>query len=273
VIKLLCKQFNQSISHILVDNEPIVPAPCIKVTNEKFELYLDWNLIIRTTSPTTALALLLSLYNVFAIKFAKNNHTSHLLYAVFFQNGDELGKNLGIILNSWHFTFEDRIKHSQIQATNVIDSVDMASTSNLQVHPTLATTTTETIQSSIILNNEQKQSPISPQSIPLIIDDQEEHQPSDNPLMQEHEPEQMDTAIETPPTSLISSRIQGKSNTKTKSRTSSNSQNAALRDATNKEETSTALIKNKKRKLPPSPQRKQSSRLIAKRSRQNDSSF
>ncbi|CAF1158403.1 unnamed protein product [Adineta steineri] len=86
VIKLLCKQFNQSISHILVDNEPIVPAPCIKVTIEKFELYLDWKLIIRTTSPTTALALLLSLYNVFATKFAKNNHTSHLLYGVFFQN-------------------------------------------------------------------------------------------------------------------------------------------------------------------------------------------
>ncbi|CAF1453005.1 unnamed protein product [Adineta steineri] len=276
VIKLLCKQFNQSISHILVDNEPIVPAPCIKVTNEKFELYLDWNLIIRTTSPTTALALLLSLYNVFAIKFAKNNHTSHLLYAVFFQNGDELGKNLGITLNSWYFTFEDRVKHSQIQATNVIDSVNMPSTSNLQVHSTSATTT-EIIQSSIILNNKENQSPISPQSIPLIIDEQEEQQQSDNPLMQEHEPEQTDIAIETPSISSISSRIKAKSNTKTKSRTSSNSQNAALRDATNKEETSTALAKNKKRKLPPSPpqqqQRKQSSRLIAKRSRQDDSPF
>ncbi|CAF3795882.1 unnamed protein product, partial [Adineta steineri] len=168
VIKLLCKQFNQSISHILVDNEPIVPSPCIRVTNEKFELYLDWKLIIRATSPTTALALLC------------------------------------------RYIIRTR------------------------------TTTT-----------------------------------SDNPLMQEHEPEQMDIAIETPSISSISSRIKAKSNTKTKSRTSPNSQNAALRDATNKEETSTALAKNKKRKLPPSPQqqRKQSSRLIAKRSRQDDSSF
>ncbi|CAF1375532.1 unnamed protein product [Adineta steineri] len=63
--------------------------------------------VMGTTSPTTALALLLSLYNVYAIKFAKNNHTSHILYGVFFQNADELGKNLRIILNSWHFTFED----------------------------------------------------------------------------------------------------------------------------------------------------------------------
>ncbi|CAF4324303.1 unnamed protein product, partial [Adineta steineri] len=193
-----------------------------------------------------------------------------------FQNGDELGKNLRIILNSWHFTFEDRIKHSQIQATNVIDSVNMPSISNLQIHSTSATTT-EIIQSSIILNNKENQSPTSPQSIPLIIDEQKEQQPSDNPLMQEHEPEQIDIAIETPSISSMSSRIKTKYNTKTKSRISPNSQNAALRDATNKEETSTALAKNKK-KLPPSPQqqqqqRKQSSRLIAKRSRQDDSSF
>ncbi|CAF4241649.1 unnamed protein product [Adineta steineri] len=149
----------------------------------------------------------MSLYNVFTIKFAKNNHTSHLLYGVFFQNGDELGKNLRIILNSWHFIFEDRIKYSQIQATNVIDSVNMPSTSNLQVHSTSATTT-EIIQSSIILNNKENQSPTSPQSIPLTIDEQEEQQPPDDPLMQEHEPEQVNVAIERPSISSISSRIE-----------------------------------------------------------------
>ncbi|CAF1375550.1 unnamed protein product [Adineta steineri] len=150
----------------------------------------------------------------------------------------------------------------------------MPFTSNLRVHSTSATTT-EIIQSSIILNNKENQSPTSPQSIPLIIDEQEEQQPSENRLMQEHEPEQMDIAIETPSISPISSRIEAKSNTKTKSLNLLNSQNAALRNATNREETSTALVKNKKRKLPPSPQRqrKQSSRLIAKRSRQDDSSL
>ncbi|CAF1487639.1 unnamed protein product [Adineta steineri] len=83
----------------------------------------------------------------------------------------------------------------------------MPSTSNLQVRSTSATTT-EIIQSSIILNNKENQSPTSPQSIPLIIDEQEEQQPSDNPLIQVHEPEQMDIAIETPSISSISSRIE-----------------------------------------------------------------
>ncbi|CAF4557677.1 unnamed protein product [Rotaria socialis] len=135
IIKLLCKQFHQSVSHILVDNEPLVPTPCIKVSNENFELYLDWQVVAETRNPTTALSLLLSLYNVFEVKFAKNNHTSRLLNGVFFQNGEDLGKNLRILLNSWHFTFEDRIKKLQIQTTNTIAYVDKRTTSELQLHP------------------------------------------------------------------------------------------------------------------------------------------
>ncbi|CAF5187679.1 unnamed protein product [Rotaria magnacalcarata] len=71
IIKLLCKQFHQPVGHILVDSEPLVPTPCIKVSNEKFELYLDWQVVAETRNPTTALSLLLSLYNVFEVKFAK----------------------------------------------------------------------------------------------------------------------------------------------------------------------------------------------------------
>ena len=70
-------------------------------------------MIVETTSPTTALSLLLSLCNVFEVKFAKNNHTARLLYGVIFQNGDGIGKNLRILLKSWHFAFEDRRKKSQ----------------------------------------------------------------------------------------------------------------------------------------------------------------
>ncbi|CAF2080041.1 unnamed protein product [Rotaria magnacalcarata] len=71
IIKLLCKQFHQPVGHILVDSEPLVPTSCIKVSNEKFELYLDWQVVAETRNPTTALSLLLSLYNVFEVKFAK----------------------------------------------------------------------------------------------------------------------------------------------------------------------------------------------------------
>ncbi|CAF3969951.1 unnamed protein product, partial [Rotaria sordida] len=261
-IKLLCKQFKQSISHILIDNEPVVPTPCIKLSNEKFQLYLDWQVVVETTSPTTALSLLLSLYNVFEVKFAKNNHTSHLLYGVFFQNGDELGKNLRIILNSWYFTFEDRTKKSQTQTTNSIDYVYIQTAQQLQVHSTA--TTTESVYSSTTTNTGENESPQSSQSIPLKIADQEQ-QPHDNSLIQIHESEQMDVGIKTASSPAVHSGIEQIADTKRKFSNSSNIQHKVLKDAINSE-ASTATTKGEKRKLPSSPkQQKLSSRLAAKR--------
>ncbi|CAF1413510.1 unnamed protein product [Rotaria sordida] len=270
IIKLLCKQFKQSINHVLVDNEPVVPTPCIKVSNEKFQLYLDWQVVVETTSPTTPLSLLLSLYNVFEVKFAKNNHTSHLLYGVFFQNGDELGKDLRIILNSWHFTFEDRTEKSQTQTTNSIDYVYIQTAQQLQVHSTA--TTTDSVYSSTTVNTGENKSPQSSQSIPLKIADQEQ-QPHDNSLIQIHESEQMDVGIKMASSLAVHSGIEQIADIKRKFSSSSNTQHKVLKDAINSE-ASTATTKGEKRKLPSSPkQQKLSSRLAAKRSRQNVSSF
>lgn len=229
--------------------------------------------MIKTTSPVTALSLLLSFYSVFEIKFAKNNHTSRLLYGVFFQNGDDLGKNLRILLNSWHFTFEDKVKKSQIQTTNSIHNVDIQIIPELQLHSRATTMETASSFTTSNIGVGENESPKSPQSMPLIIADIEEQQPHDNSLVQIDEPEKMDVIIETASSSVVPSGIKQKSNTKKKFSNSSNVQHTVLNNATNSE-ASTAAIKNKKRKLPPSPkQRKVSSRLAAKRSRQNVSSF
>ncbi|CAF1604454.1 unnamed protein product [Adineta ricciae] len=258
VIKILCKHFNQSISHILFDNEPIVPTPCIQVSNENFELYLDWRVVIRTTNPTTALSLLLSLYNIFEVKFTKNNHTSHLLYGIFFQNGDELGKNLRILLNSWHFKLEDRTKSPQIQTIRSIEHVDMPIGSPTQLHSAMsaatmvapatqttaatpstttaatpltttvaASPTIQTVSSSSLLNIDGKESQESPQVIPLIIDEDAKQQGSNNFPTEKDESEQMGVSIKTSPT-LIYSKIQQKSTSKSKRRSSSRSQNVVL---------------------------------------------
>ncbi|CAF5229223.1 unnamed protein product, partial [Rotaria magnacalcarata] len=81
-------------------------------------------------------------------------------------------KNLRILLNSWHFTFEDRIKKLQIQTTNTIAYVDKRATSELQLHP--QTITTKTVHSPTRSNIEGEESSQSPQSMALIIDEQEE---------------------------------------------------------------------------------------------------
>ncbi|CAF1531366.1 unnamed protein product [Adineta ricciae] len=238
--------------------EPIVPTPCIQVSNENFELYLDWRVVIRTTNPTTALSLLLSLYNIFEVKFTKNNHTSHLLYGIFFQNGDELGKNLRILLNSWHFKLEDRTKSPQIQTIRSIEHVDMPIGSPTQLHSAMsaatmvapatqttaatpstttaatpltttvaASPTIQTVSSSSLLNIDGKESQESPQVIPLIIDEDAKQQGSNNFPTEKDESEQMGVSIKTSPT-LIYSKIQQKSTSKSKRRSSSRSQNVVL---------------------------------------------
>jgi len=185
----------------------------------------------------------------------------------FFQNGDALGKNLRIILNSWHFTFEDRTKKSQTQTTNSIDYVYIQTAQQLQVHSTA--TTTESVYSSTTVNTGENE---SSQSIPLKIADQEQ-QPHDNSLIQIHESEQMDVGIKTASSPAVHSGIEQIADTKRKFSNSSNIQHKVLKDAINSE-ASTAATKSEKRKLSSSPkQQKLSSRLAAKRSRQNVSSF
>ncbi|CAF3827820.1 unnamed protein product [Rotaria sp. Silwood1] len=216
--------------HILVENEPIVPTPCIKVSNEKFQLYLDWQVVAKTTSPTTALSLLLSIYNVFELEHKK----------------------------------------SQTQTTNSIDYVCTQTAQQLQVHSTA--TTTESAYSFATLNTGENESPQSPQSIPLIIPDQEQ-QPHNNSLLQIHESEQNTVGIQIASSTAVHSRIIQRADTKIKFSNSSNIQHKVLKDATNSKAL-TAATKGGKRKLLSSPkQRKLSSRLAIKRSRQNVSSF
>ncbi|CAF1250005.1 unnamed protein product [Rotaria sp. Silwood1] len=144
--------------------EPIVPTPCIKVSNEKFQLYLDWQVVAKTTSSTTALSLLLSIYNVFELEHKK----------------------------------------SQTQTTNSIDYVCTQTAQQLQVHSTA--TTTESAYSFATLNTGENESPQSPQSIPLIIPDQEQ-QPHNNSLLQIHESEQNTVGIEIASSTAVHSRI------------------------------------------------------------------
>ncbi|CAF3857025.1 unnamed protein product [Rotaria sp. Silwood1] len=161
-------------------------------------------------------------------------------------------------------------KKSQTQTTNSIDYVCTQTAQQLQVHSTA--TTTESAYSFATLNTGENESPQSPQSIPLIIPDQEQ-QPHNNSLLQIHESEQNTVGIQIASSTAVHSRIIQRADTKIKFSNSSNIQHKVLKDATNSKAL-TAATKGGKRKLLSSPkQRKLSSRLAIKRSRQNVSSF
>ncbi|CAF3502492.1 unnamed protein product [Rotaria sordida] len=95
LIKLLYKNFKDPVLHVLTEKDPTEPTPCIKMCDNKYELYLDYQLIGQTTSAQQAVSFLLCLYNIFEIKFTRHSRGIHLLYGVVFQDQNEL-KNKSI---------------------------------------------------------------------------------------------------------------------------------------------------------------------------------
>ena len=85
--------------------------------NDKYELYLDYQLIVQTTSVQEAIAILLGLYNIFEIKFTRHSRGIHLLYGIMFQDQNELTKSLRKILLSWDYIIKNRSIGYQNQST------------------------------------------------------------------------------------------------------------------------------------------------------------
>ncbi|CAF3910067.1 unnamed protein product [Adineta steineri] len=104
--------------------------------DDKYELYLDYELIVQTTSAQEAISILLSLYNIFEVKFARHSRGVHLLYAIMFQDQNELTKPLRNLLVSWEYTIKNKLvvrQHlSTITATTLNNSNITQSTISMQ---------------------------------------------------------------------------------------------------------------------------------------------
>ncbi|CAF0880050.1 unnamed protein product, partial [Didymodactylos carnosus] len=80
LVKLLSKYYKETWQHILSEKEPISPKPFIRLTEESFNLYLDWRLICTTGSHEEALALIFAIYNIFEIQITGvHNRVIHLI--------------------------------------------------------------------------------------------------------------------------------------------------------------------------------------------------
>ncbi|CAF3847856.1 unnamed protein product, partial [Rotaria sp. Silwood1] len=103
VIRILCKKFGDSVSNVFTYQEVLVPYPCIKILEHKFEIYLDFHLVTETNSCSTALALLLSFYYIFEIQFAQHSRCCRFLYSILFEDARYLNKSTKNLLNSWKY--------------------------------------------------------------------------------------------------------------------------------------------------------------------------
>ncbi|CAF4021138.1 unnamed protein product [Rotaria sp. Silwood2] len=131
VIRILCKFFGDPVGNIFTNEDVLVPYPCMKIHDDRFEIYLDFCLITETTSYSTALALLLSLYYVFEIRFGLHNRTCRLLYGILFEDSHYLNKALKNLLNSWQYEIVNRpLMKRQAMVTNLIENFTQPSIVN-----------------------------------------------------------------------------------------------------------------------------------------------
>ncbi len=93
---------------------------------DKYELYLDYQLIVQTASAEAALSILLALYNIFEIKFQRHYRGIHLLYGVIFEDNNELSKSFRKDLLSWGYTIKTKsVVHQHKRTTTTTTTTTM----------------------------------------------------------------------------------------------------------------------------------------------------
>ena len=103
----------------------------MKILDDKFEIYLDFCLITETTSCFTALALLLSIYYVFEIRFGSHSRCCRLLYGVLFEDAHYLNKALKNLLNTWKYKIVNQSSMKrQAMIQNLIENSTQSSNVN-----------------------------------------------------------------------------------------------------------------------------------------------
>jgi hypothetical protein len=103
----------------------------MKILDDKFELYLDYCLITETNSCSTALALLLSLYYVFEIRFGSHNRCCRLLSGILFEDSHHLNKKLKNLLNNWKYKIVNRpLMKQKAMITNLTKNFTQSSIVN-----------------------------------------------------------------------------------------------------------------------------------------------
>jgi hypothetical protein len=94
--------------------------------NDKYEVYLDYQLIVQATSALEAMSILLCLYNIFEIKFTRHSRGTHLLYGIMFQDQSELTKSMRNHLLSWGYVIKNKsLVHQHQSTTTTVNNITM----------------------------------------------------------------------------------------------------------------------------------------------------
>ncbi|CAF2188491.1 unnamed protein product [Rotaria magnacalcarata] len=133
LIKLLSKHFQDSWQYLLRNKEPTCPRPTIKITDDNFNIYFDFDMITQTKSINQALSVAISLYVIFELQFDTHNRIIHLLYGILLQESSILSKQLRLALKQWNFHIDKKKRTGNIQLVTTISTTNNTQTITIGV--------------------------------------------------------------------------------------------------------------------------------------------
>ncbi|CAF1480114.1 unnamed protein product, partial [Rotaria sordida] len=143
LLKILCQHFDEIVHHTLADSEPTTPYPTLIFINDQIHIYVDFILIVSTTSPDYALGLLIAMYNIFELNFRKNSRVVRFLYCIFHNDKRFLSNAMRLL-----------IKENNIEIMNETNQLQAAPSHSLYSNSTIQSSNSQTsTQHKIIENN------------------------------------------------------------------------------------------------------------------------
>ncbi|CAF3907275.1 unnamed protein product [Rotaria magnacalcarata] len=107
---------------------PSTPYPAMVFDDNVIYIYLDFLLIVSTTSPDDGLALLLAIYLIFELNFSKNNRSIRFLYSIIFGDIRFISNKMRNLIK------EKNIEISIEQNRKLLDNTNLFSNSHTTVN-------------------------------------------------------------------------------------------------------------------------------------------
>ncbi|CAF1141210.1 unnamed protein product [Adineta ricciae] len=121
LMKVLCREFGETIQHLLSDNEPSTPYPTLVCIDDTIHVYVDFTSIVSTDSPDDAVALLIAMYTIFELSFDKKSRTVRLLYAALHAETRYLTNSVRVLIKDKNIDiYAEKQHHNQQQQNQTI---------------------------------------------------------------------------------------------------------------------------------------------------------
>ncbi|CAF4022370.1 unnamed protein product, partial [Rotaria magnacalcarata] len=129
--------------------EPATPYPTLIFVNDQIHVYIDFILVVSTTSPDDALGLLIAMYNIFELNFSKNSRAIRFLYSIVHNDKRFLSNAMRLLIKENNIEIMNETNRPQAASSN-----SLCSKSTIQSNNSQTSTQQKIIENSTSINGE-----------------------------------------------------------------------------------------------------------------------